>query len=69
MNKIKGRPEYFKADVSNSDASNSDRIIVEDPKKVDLYAGLVQIMPMDQRELFDGLCKEIMSIQDAKSLE
>ena len=71
LNEIKGTPEYEKvapnSDASNSDASNSDDLlIVEDLNKCPSPA---HIMPTDPRELFDGLCKEIMSIQDDKDLE
>ena len=66
LNEIKGTPEYEKV-APNSDASNSDDLlIVEDLNKCPSPA---HIMPTDPRELFDGLCKEIMSIQDDKDLE
>ena len=74
LNEIKGTPEYFQANVSISDASNSDCMIVDDPKQLDLTDGVVcrnpvHIIPTDPQELFDRLCKQIMSIQDPKSLE
>ena len=75
LNEIKGTPEY-EVEKSNSDADNSDVMIVEDPKRLDLANGVedkhltpVNIMPIDQRELLYGLCKQIMAIQDANCLE
>ena len=66
FNEIKGTPEYEKV-TPNFDASNSDDVmIVGDPNKCPSH---VHIMPTDPRELFDGLCKKIMSIQDDKDIE
>ena len=77
LNEIKGAPEYYiPEEESNSQESNSDVMIVDNPKQLDLTAtekdicrSPLLIMPMDPRELIHGLRKKIMSIQDAESLE
>jgi hypothetical protein len=75
LNKIKGKPVYCQPS-GKEHTSNSDCMIVECPNTQNLSDGakdqssiLIHNMPMDQRELFHGLRKHIMSITDASLLE
>ena len=74
LNEIKGAPEY-EVKKSNDDATNSEVLIVEDPKRLGLANGVEDkcpaphIMPTDPHELFNGLCKQIRAIQDPNLLE
>ncbi|CAM0873517.1 unnamed protein product [Alopecurus aequalis] len=80
LNEIRGKPVYEtvapNSDASNSDASNSDCMIVDNSNGLELPGGVgekcpipVHNIPTDQDELYKGLYKQIMLIQDAKCLE
>ena len=76
LNKIKGKPIYYKPHDERI-VSDSDCMIVEGSGRLNVPDGnedkppipVQQLMPTDQRELVYQLCKYIMSIQDAKCLE
>ena len=63
LNEIKGTPIYPKIE-DTSNGSNSDVTMVGGPNQ--LYFP-DRVMPTDPRELYNELCKQIMSIQDPKS--